>query len=96
MLGDLLAKLSDEAVALEAILGAGDPKLVSAARDRAAAEQLTLGAYVARSVQRYASAASDEEWVTLLGLLNRAADPGGVCLKRALAHALAEQPAASA
>lgn len=90
MLGDLLANLTDEAAALEAIFGAGDLNLLAAARERAAREGLALGAYVAQTVRRYANEASDEEWVTLLGLLNRSPDPGSVCLKRALAHGLAE------
>lgn len=88
MLGDLLTSLTDETTALEAIAGAGDLKLLTAARQAAAAESLDVGSYVTQAVQRYAHEASDEEWVTLLGLLNRAPDPGAVCIKRALAHAL--------
>jgi hypothetical protein len=41
-------------------------------------------------VQRYPNEASNEEWVTLMGLLNRSPDPGTTCLKRALEHALRE------
>jgi len=96
MLGDLLANLTDESAALEAILDAGDSKLLAAARERAAAEGLELGAYMAQAVQHYASRSSDEEWVTLLGLLNRSFDPGAVCLRRALTHALADPQAAGA
>ena len=87
MLGDLLSSLTDEATALEAIAGAGDLKLLTAAQQAAAAESLEVGAYVTQAVQRYAHEASDEEWVTI-GLLNRARDPGAVCIKRALEHAL--------
>ena len=88
MLGDLLKSLSDETTALETILGAGDLKLLTAMRERAAAEGVELVAYVSRTVQRYANEASDEEWITLIGALNRAADPGSVCLKRAFEHGL--------
>ena len=88
MLGDLLAHLTDETTALEAILGAGDLSLLTAVRERAAAEGVELGAYVAETVQRYASEASDEEWITLMGALNRTLDPGATCLKRAFEHAL--------
>jgi hypothetical protein len=90
MLGDLLASLTDETTALETILGAGDLKLLAAAQELAAADGLDLGSYVTQTVQRYASEASDEEWVTLVGLLNRSQDPGTTCLKRALEHALRE------
>ncbi len=88
MLGDLLKSLSDETTALETILGAGDLKLLTAMRERAVAEGVELAAYVSRTVQRYANEASDEEWITLIGALNRSADPGSVCLKRAFEHGL--------
>jgi len=91
MLGDLLANLTDETTALEAILGAGDLNLLTAVRERAAAEGVDLGAYVAETVQRYAAEASDEEWITLMGALNRSQDPGATCLKRAFDHSLRAQ-----
>jgi hypothetical protein len=56
-------------------------------KERAAAEGLDLAACVTQTVQRYTHEASDEEWVTLLGLMNRANDPGAVCLKRAFEQA---------
>ena len=88
MLGDLLASLTDEATALEAILSAGDLKLLAAAQELAAADGLDLAAFVTQTVQRYTNEASDEEWVTLMGLLNRPPDPGTTCLQRAFEHAL--------
>ena len=90
MLGDLLARLGDECIVVETILSAGDLKLLTAARELAAADGLDLGAYVTQTVQRYTSEASHEEWLTLMGLLNRAQDPGAICIKRALEHALRE------
>ena len=90
MLGDLLASLGDETIAVETILSAGDLKLLTAAQELAAADGLDLGSYVTQTVQRYASEASHEEWLTLMGLLNRAQDPGPICIKRALEHALRE------
>jgi hypothetical protein len=88
MLGDLLASLTDETKALEAILSVGDLSLLTAVRERASAEGVELGAYVAETVQRYAAEATDEEWTTLMGALNRAADPGAACLKRAFEYSL--------
>jgi hypothetical protein len=81
-LGDLLASLSDEAIATETILRSGDLQMLTAARKQASVERLALGAYVTQAMQRYASGASDEEWITLIGLINRARDPGAVCLQR--------------
>jgi len=87
MLGDILARLTDETMALETILGTGDLALLAAVREHAAAEGLDLAACVTQTVRRYTNEASDEEWVTLMGLLNRSKDPGATCLKRAFAHA---------
>jgi hypothetical protein len=87
MLGDILARLTDETAAVETILGAGDLTLLTAVKERAAAEGLDLAACVTQTVQRYTHEASDEEWVTLIGLMNRANDPGAVCLKRAFEQA---------
>jgi len=87
MLGDILARLTDETAAVETILGAGDLTLLTVAKQRAAADGLDLAACVTQTVQRYTHEASDEEWVTLLGMMNRANDPGAVCLKRAFEHA---------
>jgi hypothetical protein len=88
MLGDLLARLTDEIAAVETLLQLGDLRLLETARGKAAAEGLNLATYVTQAVQRYAIEASDEEWVTLMGLLNRSPDPGTTCLNRALEHAL--------
>ena len=87
MLGDILARLTDETTAVETILGAGDLTLLAAVKELAAADGLDLGACVVQTVQRYTNEANDEEWVTLIGLMNRTNDPGAVCLKRAFEHA---------
>jgi hypothetical protein len=83
LLGDILARLSDETAVIETILSSGDLMLVAAARERAAADRLDLGTCVTQTVQRYTHEASDEEWVTLMGMLNRSPNPGATCLKRA-------------
>ena len=69
------------------LLQLGDLTLLETARGKAAAEGIELAACVAQTVQRYASTASDEEWVTLMGMLNRSQDPGATCLRRAFAYA---------
>ena len=85
MLGDILARLTDETTAVETILGAGDLALLTVVKERATVEGLDLAACVTQTLQRYTHEASDEEWVTLIGLMNRADDPGAICLKRAFA-----------
>jgi hypothetical protein len=88
LLGYLLARFEDETVASETILRVGGVSLMAALSARAEAEGETLGAYAARLVRRFSAEASDETWITLMGALARAEDPGAVCLKRALAHGL--------
>jgi hypothetical protein len=90
-LGDVLAHLDDETAAAEAILRLGDLRLLSGARERAEAEGLALADFARAAVQRYAAAAPDEEWITLMGLLGRTDDPGATCLRRAFAFALRQQ-----
>ncbi len=87
MLGDLLARLTDETAAVETLLQLGDLTLLETARRKAEAEGIELAACVTQTVQRYASTASDGEWITLMGMLNRSQDPGATCLKRAFAYA---------
>jgi hypothetical protein len=87
LLGDLIARFKDEAVAAETVLAIGDLAMLAALREQAAATGLDIGACIAAAVRRYASHASDEEWITLMGLMGRAQDPGAVYLKRAVVYA---------
>jgi hypothetical protein len=89
LLGDLLARFDDETVASETILRLGDLTLVARLRGRAEAEGQSLGTFADGAVRRFAAEASDEQWVTLMGALARAEDPGAVCLRHAFSHTLA-------
>lgn len=88
LLGDLLAGLNDDAAAAEIILRLGDLSLLTAMRERAEAEGTDLASYARSAVQRYTAQASDEDWITLMGLIGRSPDPGLTCLKRAFENAL--------
>lgn len=61
MLGDILAGLTDETAAAEAILASGDLNLLATAQERAAVEGLDLAACVTQTVNRYTHEASPEE-----------------------------------
>jgi hypothetical protein len=87
MLSDLLAQFDDETTAADTILSVGGLKMIAALHTRAEAEGLELGAFASCAVWRYA-AASDDEWVTLLGELARSNDPGFTFVERALIHAM--------
>lgn len=88
MLGDLLARITDDATAAKIILDVGDLPMLNAMRECAGAEGLDLAAYSRGVVRRYALEASDEEWSTMIGLISRSDDPGTACLKRAFSKAL--------
>ena len=97
LLGDILSRLENDGEAAEVILGASDLRLLAAMKEQAEAEGLSLAAYTRAAVQRYVAAASDEEWITLMGQIGRTADPGGICLKRAFESVIARgAPAAGA
>jgi len=69
-------------------------ELLAAVKQQAAADGLDLGACVVQTVQRYTNEANDEEWVTLIGLMNRTDDPSAICLKRAFEHSFTQLPGA--
>jgi len=87
-LGDLLGQFRDVSIAAETVLGFGDIVLIARLRDQASANGQSLGTYAANAVRRYATEASDEEWVTLMGALSAAKDPGTVCMQRAFEFVL--------
>ncbi len=87
LFGDLLSRFDDPAFAAEAVFQIGDVGLLADMRERAAAEGEGLGEFAQNAVRRFAAEASDEDWVTLLGALARASDPGAVCLRFAFRHA---------
>lgn len=96
LLGDLLARFDDEAVAAEALASLDDLPLVARVREAAAAESVTAGEFAAVAVQRFSSEADDEAWVTAIGQIGQSKQPGLVLLRRALAWALEPQPASGA
>ena len=89
MLGDVIARLTDDGAAEEIVLALGDLRLLVALRERAAAEGMGLAVFTRDAVRYYGAEASDEEWITLLGLMSRTNDPGLTCLRRAFENALA-------
>jgi len=91
LLGDLLARFDDPAIAADTLLSLDDLSLAARVGDAAAECGLTPGAFVRAAVRHFATVASDEDWVTVMGQMGRAADPGRVLLRRALVAALAAE-----
>jgi hypothetical protein len=94
-LGDLIAQLEDETVADEALIRLGDLSLLTRVAAAAAREAMSRGEFVASCVGQFAARASDEQWMTLVGRMARADDPGRVFVRHAIEAALAQQDPAS-
>jgi hypothetical protein len=82
LLSDIISRLGDEAFVAETVLDVGNVGLLAEMQMRAAAAGVTLGEYASWAVRSYADAASPDEWVTLIGSVSRAHDPGADCLRR--------------
>lgn len=88
LLGDVIARLDDEAHAMQTLIGLGDLALVVRVEQAAAGEGLTPGAFAARAVQVFSDQASDEDWVSLIGVMGQTTDPGQACLRKMVEFAL--------
>jgi hypothetical protein len=88
VLGDLIARLVDEAVAAETLLSLDDLPLVARIAKASVGAGLPPGAYAAAAVGRYVAEADDQEWLSLIGIMTRDADPSGAFLRRALVKGL--------
>lgn len=91
LLGDLIARLEDEIVAMETLVSLGDLPLMMRVEAAAAARDLTVGEFAAEAVGLFSSQASDEDWLSLVGAMGQADDPGRACLKRMVEFALRPQ-----
>lgn len=88
-LGTLIARLESEDNAAMALEALGDILLFTAISEAGSRYQESPGAYVAGAVARFADGAGDEDWVGLIGHIERAEDPGQAALVRILQWALA-------
>jgi hypothetical protein len=86
-LGDIIAYFQDEAMAGETLVSLGDLALTARVVALAAERNISAGELAVRLVGRFVNGASDEEWLTLIGQMSRAGDPGGVFLLRVLSAA---------
>jgi hypothetical protein len=87
MLGRLIASLDDPEVAAGLVAALGDPDLLG----RLAAAAKTAGqpepALVASAVRHFVETASDDLWTQLIGIMNRAEDPGLAAMRAILTKA---------
>jgi hypothetical protein len=88
LLGDVIAKFEDEAFVNETLLALDDLALTTEVVTAAARNDLSAGEFAAHSVGQFVNGASDEEWLTLIGLMSRVDNPGQVFLRRVLSNAI--------
>jgi len=88
LLGDVIARFDDEASAHEALLSLGDLALTARVKALATELNISTGELAMQSVGQFAAGASDEDWLSLVGQMTRAEDPGAVFLRRVLSRAL--------
>lgn len=93
LLGDVIASFTDPTRAGEALLALDDLALTAAIAAAADAEDMTAGEFAMQAVGAFVDGASDERWLTLIGLMSRADNPGQVFLRRVLSDVLATRMA---
>lgn len=82
MLGEIIARLDDEALATEALISLGDLGLTARIVSLAEKQNMSAGELATEVVGQFISHASDEDWLTLVGQMSRADDPGVVFLRQ--------------
>jgi hypothetical protein len=92
LLGDLIARFDDEVLAAETLLSLEDLALTTRVQDACVQDGLTSGEFASMAVQKFSATASEEEWVTVIGLMARTKEPGLVLLRRSLIWMLTPHP----
>ena len=87
LLGDVIARFDGGAFANEMLFALGDLALTAQVVASAAENNISPGEFAAQSVGQFVNGASDDEWLTLIGLMSRADNPGQVFLQRVLSKA---------
>jgi hypothetical protein len=88
MLGDLMARLEDEAVAEEMLLATADLALIGRVRSLAGEDGTSVGACLSRLIGRFLDCADADAWMAVMSAAGRSDDPGAACLSRMVQSAL--------
>jgi hypothetical protein len=88
VLGQILERLSDEAVAAETLIALGDLPLFAEIELAGRPFGETAPTYAAGAARRFVQQASDDDWLALMTALDRADDPGMACLRQMLTWSL--------
>lgn len=90
MLGRLLDSLDDPKVALALVAALDDPLLSKRLATAADATGRSPADVLASTVRGFLDTASDDHWLQLVGIMNRAPDPGFAAMRAILEKALPE------
>lgn len=96
VLGQVLARLGDEAIAAEALVALEDLSLMVQVEAAGRPFGEDIGEYAAGASRRFAQFASDEDWLALMTALERTDDAGAACLKHMLEWSLRHDAASAA
>ena len=88
MLGQVIERLGDDEVATEAMIALDDLALLAEIDRAARGAEETPAIYAAGAARRFATHATDDDWLALMSAVARADDPGVACLKRMLQWSL--------
>ncbi len=88
MLGNIIARLHDDAFVEEFVAGLDDLVLLARLRQAAGAAGMSLGDAASEAVGHFVQHAGDEQWLALVTAASRAQDPAAACLHRMLSEAL--------
>ncbi len=87
-LGDVIARFEDDAFVSETLFALDDLALTARIAAAAAEQNVSASDFAAQAIGQFVNGASDEEWLTLIGLISRTDNPGDVFLRRVLSNAL--------
>src|SRR5262245_43909536 len=88
MIGDLIQRFDNDAVAAETLASLGDVALLADIAVAAAEQNVTLGEFATMSVERFVTLASDEDWLRMFTRVTSASDPGAAFLHHILSDAV--------
>ncbi len=94
LLGDILKHFTDELQAAGALVELGDLVLMGQVETARLWHQETVAEYVAGATRRFASQASDQDWLSLRTALERSDAPAATCLQTFVAWAIKRDRAA--
>src|SRR5262245_65975246 len=86
LLGEVIARFEDEAFVSETLLALDDLALTARVATLSAENNMSAGEFATYAVGRFVNGASNEEWLTLIGQMSCAEDPGRVFLRRVLSN----------